>query len=95
MEVFLTIYFIVNVIALLFMIPICSIEIVDCFSYAFVYPYMNDNLNKINLAGKTIIYALFTLAFLPALISYYILLFTMILIAIICEGFFVVFRKRS
>lgn len=88
-------YCIYNFMALLGMLIICLYGAEESFSRLFIYPYLNEGLNEINLAGKIILHTLFTVAFLPALIVYYIALLGIFMVCALCVAFKEVFKKRG
>lgn len=59
------------------------------------YPAINTFLNEheINVAGKTIVFVLFTIAFLPAMLLYYAVLLLMLIGAVIVMCFCKLFRR--
>jgi hypothetical protein len=61
----------------------------------FVYPYIHEFLNELNLAGKIIVYTLFTIAFLPALIVHYVALLGIFIVCALCVAFKEIFKKRG
>ncbi len=64
-----------------------------------IYPWLNQGLNEINLAGKIIVNVLFTLIFLPALVVYFGFWLALIVGGFICWGigkaFCWTFKKRK
>lgn len=95
MEFLFIAYCTFNVVALFVMLIICLYGSEESFSRIFVYPYLNEGLNEINLAGKIIIHISFTIAFLPALIVYYIALLGIFMVCALCVAFKEVFKKRG
>lgn len=95
MKFLLIIYCACNFFTLLFISETCAIGAEELFARIFVYPYINEKLDNINLAGKIIIYTLFTIAFLPALVVYYVILLGVFIIAALCVAFQKVFKKKG
>lgn len=94
MEFLFIAYCCYNLIALLVMLITCLSGAEESFSRLFVYPYLNEGLNEINLAGKIILHTLFTIAFLPALVMHYIVLLGVFMVSALCVAFKEVFKKR-
>ena len=95
MEFLFVTYSCYNLVALLVILITCLYGAEESFSRVFVYPYLNEVLNQINLAGKIIVHTLFTIAFLPALIVYYVSLLGIFMVCILCVTFKEVFKKRG
>ena len=95
MEFLFIAYCCYNLMALFVMLITCLYGSEESFSRLFVYPYLNEGLNQINLAGKIIIYTLFTIAFLPALIVHYVALLGIFIVCTLCTAFKEVFKKRG
>ena len=74
-----------NLMALFVMLITCLYGAEESFSRLYVYPYLNEGLDQINLAGKIIIYTLFTIVFLPALIVYYVALLGIFIVSALCD----------
>ena len=98
MEAFCVIWGAVNIISIVIIAIYAAIEADNesNASYALIYPLINRELNRVdmNLAGKIIVFTLFTLALLPGLVIYYVFMITLTIVFALAAGFIELFKKR-
>lgn len=97
MENLFVAWVLINFISTYFIIIYCVFSIEENLKNVLVYPLLNNFCDciQLNLAGKIILFILFTIFFGGALLLYYALMLFMLIMTLIGFGFVKLFKKKG